>query len=119
MSTASTRGDTTTALAACAAHASILDEFPPSVWRGATACSDWSIDCEADSKTRGITDPLLTLGTPQHLEITGARAYVVVLATYTDNQHGKPVAETGSLLTVALQKVAAGWRITGWAWAKR
>ena len=26
--------------------------------------------------------------------------------------------EHRSILTVALQKVANGWRITGWAWAK-
>jgi hypothetical protein len=28
------------------------------------------------------------------------------------------VKETGSLLTVALRKAAAGWRIAGWAWSK-
>jgi hypothetical protein len=26
------------------------------------------------------------------------------------------VKENGSILTVALQKGAAGWRITAWAW---
>jgi hypothetical protein len=26
--------------------------------------------------------------------------------------------ETGSILTVVLQKSAVGWRITGWAWSK-
>ena len=33
------KGDTKTALAACAAQAAILDEFPPYAWLGATACS--------------------------------------------------------------------------------
>jgi hypothetical protein len=31
---------------------------------------------------------------------------------------GKPVKETGSMFTFALQKGAAGWRIAGWSWAK-
>jgi hypothetical protein len=41
----------------------------------------------------------------------------VVPANFNFKQNGKPVAEPGSTLTVALQKVAAGWRITGWAWS--
>jgi hypothetical protein len=28
------------------------------------------------------------------------------------------VKVTGSILKVALQKVAGGWRITGWSWTK-
>jgi hypothetical protein len=35
------KGDVKTVLAACAAQASIVDEFPPYAWQGATACSDW------------------------------------------------------------------------------
>jgi hypothetical protein len=31
---------------------------------------------------------------------------------------GKPVKEISSMFTFALQKGQAGWRITGWAWAK-
>jgi hypothetical protein len=43
---------------------------------------------------------------------------VIVPVTYTYKQNGKRVGESGSTLIVALQKVAAGWRITGWAWTK-
>ena len=112
------KGDTQTALAACASPSSIVDEFPPYEWQGATACADWANDFAADSKKNGITDSTVTLGTPRHVDITGDRAYVVVPATYTFKQHGKRVTESGSILTVALQKVAAGWRMTGWAWTK-
>ena len=28
------------------------------------------------------------------------------------------MTETGSIITIALQKSPAGWRITAWAWAK-
>ena len=112
------KGDTKTALAACAAQASIVDEFPPYAWQGATGCSDWSNDFDAFNKKNGITDPVAKLGKPTHIDVTGDRAYVVIPASYTYRQNGKRTTESGSIMTVALQKVAAGWRITGWAWAK-
>lgn len=112
------KGDTKTALAACAAPSSIVDEFPPYEWQGATACADWANDFGAYNTKSGITDPIATLGKPRHVDITGDRAYVVVPATYTYKQHGKRAKESHSTLTVALQKSEAGWRITGWAWTK-
>ena len=112
------KGDTKTALAACAAPSSIIDEFPPHQWQGATACADWANDFDAYNKKSGITHPIAKLGKPRHVDITGDRAYVVVPATYTYKQKGKPVTESGSILTVALQKLADGWRMTGWAWTK-
>jgi ketosteroid isomerase-like protein len=112
------KGDIKTALATCAAPSSIIDEFPPHEWQGATACADWANDFDAYNKKNGITDSIATLGKPRHVDVTGDRAYVVVPATYTYKQNGKPVTESGSTLTVALQKVAAGWRMTGWAWTK-
>ena len=113
------KGDTKTALAACAAQTSIVDDFPPHAWQGPTACSDWANDFDADAKKQGITDPIVTLGKPWRVDVTGDRAYAVVPAKYTYKQHAKPVTESGAVLTVALQKVAAGWRITGWAWSRR
>ena len=112
------KGDVKTALAACASPASIIDEFPPHEWQGATACADWANDFEAYNKKSGITDPIATIGKPRHIDITGDRAYVVAPATYTYKEKGKKLTESGSTLTVALQKGAAGWRMTGWAWSK-
>lgn len=112
------RGDTKTGLAACASPASVIDEFPPHEWQGPAACANWANAYAADAKKNGVTDGIVTLGTPWHVDVTGDRAYVVVPATYTYKQSGKPVAEHGSIFTVALRKTAAGWRITGWAWAR-
>ena len=39
-----------TALAACASPSSIIDEFPPHAWQGATACADWANDFETFNK---------------------------------------------------------------------
>jgi ketosteroid isomerase-like protein len=111
------KGDTKTALAACASPASIIDEFGRHEWVGPTACADWAHDYAADDARQGITDGIVTLGKPWHVDVNGAVAYVVVPATYTYKQHGKPVHETGSVWTLVLNKGASGWRIAAWAWA--
>lgn len=113
------KGDVKTALAACAEQASIIDEFPPHEWHGAGACATWAGDFDADAKKKGITDGKVTLGKPRHVDVAGDRAYVVVPADYAYRLKGKAIRETGSLLTVALQKGATGWRMTGWAWTRR
>lgn len=112
------KGDTKAAAAVCAEQTSIIDEFPPHEWHGAGGCAKWMADFDADAKKNGITDGSVKLATPKHVDVTGDRAYIVVPADYTYKQKGKPVKETGSLLTVALQKGAGGWRITGWSWTK-
>jgi len=32
---------------------------------------------------------------------------------------GKPVKETNSVITFAMQKVGDAWKIAGWSWSKR
>lgn len=112
------KGDTKSAAAACADQTFIIDEFPPYEWHGPGACLTWMNAYDADAVKNGITDGLVTLGTPRHADVTEDRAYVVVPANYTFKQQGRPVEEIGSILTVALQKEASGWRITGWTWSK-
>ena len=34
------------------------------------------------------------------------------------NVHGKQVTQSDSTFTIALRKLAEGWRITAWAWTK-
>jgi len=104
---------------ACANQSTIIDEFPPYLWQGATACADWSNDFDAFREKNGIVDPKITLGLGQHIDVMGDRAYVVVQAHLTFKQNGKRVSERDPLLTVSLQKVADTWRIAGWAWSKR
>jgi len=112
------KGDTKTATAASADETSIIDEFPPREWHGAGACSKWMAEYDADAKKNAITDAVVTLGKPRHVDITAARAYVVVPADYAYKKSGKPVKETGSIFTLVLQKGASGWRIAAWSWAK-
>ena len=111
------KGDTKTVLALCVDDMSILDDFPPHEWHGPGAFSKWFADYDADSKKKGITDGMVTIGKPRHVDVTGDRAYVVAPANYTYKQNGKPKKEAGED-TYTLQKGKDGWRITGWAWAK-
>ena len=112
------KGDVKSALAACAEQTSIVDELPPHEWHGPGACATWAKDFDADAKKSGVTDGKVTLGKPRHVDIAGDRAYVVVPTTYAYKLNGKPMKETGSMLTIALQKGASGWLMTGWAWTK-
>jgi ketosteroid isomerase-like protein len=112
-------GDTKTAIAACGEQTDIIDEFPPYEWHGTGACATWFGDYDVDAGKNGITDGHATLGKPRHVDVSGDRAYVVAPADYNYKKHGKPVRESGSTLTVALQKGATGWHIIGWTWAKR
>jgi ketosteroid isomerase-like protein len=111
------KGDVKSALATCASPASIVDEFPPYAWQGPTACADWASDFEANSKKNEITDEVVKLAKPKHVDVTADRAYVVVPASYTYKQKGKKVSQVGSTMVLALRKSATGWLITGWAWA--
>jgi hypothetical protein len=112
------KGDTKSAAAVCAEQTSIIDEFPPHEWHGKGACAKWMADYDKDAKLNAITDGVVTLGTPRHVDVNGTTAYVVIPSDYAFRKKGIPVKETGSMFTFALQKGAAGWRITGWSWAK-
>lgn len=113
------KGDISLALAACADQAFIIDEFPPYQWSGAGACSSWAQAFDADAKKNGITEPVVTLGKPRHVEVVGDDAYVIAPASYAWKQNGKPMKETNSTLTAVLHKTAAGWRITSWTWSQQ
>jgi hypothetical protein len=112
------KGDTKSATAACADSLCIIDDFPPHAWQGAGAMSLWMTDFEANAKKNDITESIVKLGHPLHVNVTGDRAYVVVPADYTYKAHGKSAHQHGSLLTVALEHKKSGWLITGWSWSQ-
>jgi ketosteroid isomerase-like protein len=113
------KGDPKALTAACANLTAIIDDFPPHIWQGASACMDWANSWEAFAKKNGITDDVVILGRPLHVVVTGDRAYVVAEANFTYKQSGKRVTQRGSVWTLTLQKATDGWRIVGWAWADR
>ena len=112
------KGDAKAMAAVFAVPGSILDGMAPHVWQGPTATQDWYRDVLIEGEQHGASDYFVTLGEPLHNNITGNAAYVVVPATMTFKVRGKQVTQTGAIFTVALRKVAEGWRIAAWAWAK-
>lgn len=110
--------DVDTMAAIFADKGSILDGMPPHTWLGESATRDWYRDVMAESEHIGAADYFVTLGSPQHYDISGDRAYVVVPATMSFIRHGKAVTQTGASLTVALHDKPGGWRIIAWAWTK-
>ena len=110
------KGDMKTAVATCASPAAVIDEFPPHAWQGANACGDWAKDFASNAKAGGITEPVVKIVKVNSNTVTGDRAYAVTTSSYDWKEKGKPMKESASKFTFALQKTAAGWRITGWAW---
>jgi hypothetical protein len=97
---------------------SILDGMAPHVWQGPTASQDWYRDVLIEAKQHGASNYFVTLGEPLHNRTTGESAYVVIPATMAFKVHGQQVTQSGAIFTVALRKLAEGWRITAWAWTK-
>lgn len=112
------KGDAEAMAATFAVPGSILDGMPPHVWQGPTASQDWYRDVLIEGGQHGASDYFVTLGQPLHNNITGDNAYVVLPATMTFKVQGQQVTQTGAMFTVALRKLAEGWRIAAWAWAK-
>lgn len=111
-------GDAEAMAATFAIPASILDGMAPHLWQGPSASQDWYRDVLIEGKEHGASDYFVTIGEPLHNNATGDSAYVVVPATMTFKIRGQQVTQTGATFTVALRKLAEGWRITAWAWAK-
>ncbi len=107
--------------AAAATHAAgpdlaIIDEVPPHLWHGPQAFQAWSADLDSYSKEHGLTDQVVTLGTPVREEVNGDQAYVVVPVVYAFKERGVAMREAAQM-AFALRKGAGGWLIRGWAWA--
>ena len=60
----------------------------------------------------------VTLGTALHVTEAGGAAYVVMPATMSFKLGDRQVTQSGAIFTVALHKLAAGWRLASWAWSK-
>jgi len=110
------KGDMPAAAATHVAAPSIIDEFPPHHWEGATAFNDWLAAFGADSTARKVTDSKLAPHSAKRLTVEGDHAYVVMPTDYTFKQNGKSMAEYGTI-TYALDKTTAGWRIAAWSFS--
>lgn len=112
------RGDMKAWVAACDSPASIIDDFSPYKWQGTRACAEWASAYAVSVKKNGITNGVVTLGTPWHVLVDGEHAYVVYPATFTYKQHGKPMTDRATF-ALTLTNTRMGWLISEWSWSDR
>ena len=110
------KGDGKSIAESCAEQAFIVDDFPPHEWSGTGACTRWLTDFQIFAKQAAITDAVISVGKPGHVDVTADVAYVVAPVTLTYQAMGKP-AKLSGIITVVLRKGAASWRITALTWA--
>jgi hypothetical protein len=98
------KGGTQSSLALCADQAIIIDDFPPYEWSGSGSCAKWLGDFRAFTPQIQLTDLVVTLGKARHVYVTADRAYVVVPATVTCKEQGKPIHEMGATWKQAISR---------------
>jgi ketosteroid isomerase-like protein len=112
------KGNMSAFVALCDSPVVVIDTFDPYLMGGASGCTDWWNARVAYNKKAQLTDATGGIGMPWHVFVTGNNAYISAPFDYHYNQKGQTMRETGSSLTVTLQKEASGWRITSWAHTK-
>ena len=111
------KGDVALAKTTHVAAPMILDEpTAPYAWGGPTAFDDWIAALGKSEAATGKTDGQVAIGAVTRESVMGDHAYVIFPSTYTFQQKGKTMRETGSM-TFALVKQGAGWKISAWTWS--
>ncbi len=95
----------------------ILDEpTAPFSWSGPTAFDDWIAALGKSEADAGKTGGKVALGALTRASVMGDHAYIVAPSTYTFQQAGRTMRETGTM-TFALVKQSATWKIQAWTWS--
>lgn len=91
-------GDLAAAKATHVAAPSITDEFAaPFVWTGPTAFDDWTGTMGGAEAARGRSGGHVTFGPATRETVEGDRAYVFLPSSYTFQQGGRQMRETGTI----------------------
>jgi len=109
-------GDVARAKSVHVAAPMILDEpTAPFAWGGATAFDEWLAALGRSEAASGKTGGKVALGAATRTSVMGDHAYVVVPSTYSFQQGGRAMRETGTM-TFALVRQGADWKIQAWTW---
>jgi ketosteroid isomerase-like protein len=111
------KGDVALAKTTHVAAPMIVDEpIAPFAWGGLTAFDDWIAALGKSEAAEGKSGGVVAIGAVTRETVMGDHAYVIFPSTYTFQQKGKTMRETGSM-TFALVKQGAGWKISAWTWS--
>ncbi len=95
----------------------ILDEFAPYSWSGPTALMGWGSDFGKFAVSHGVLSGKVEIADPTVAEVDGDHAYVVSPSVITFKTKDGQIKNAGTF-TFALVKLADGWKIASWAYAR-
>jgi ketosteroid isomerase-like protein len=107
----SNAGDVDAAVAMCDPEITVIDEFPPFVWSGPTACSDWFRAVEPYYASVGHSGDTASITKVLGARADGDRAYVVMRMAHEWKEKGTARKQKDLRWTVVLKKHAGGWRV--------
>ena len=95
----------------------IVENFPPYLFRGASAAADWEQGFRKHATDDDYTELAVTFGPARDFGVTGDRAYFCLPTTWTGRTHGRPFEEHGAWAFI-VQKESRGWRILAYGWGE-
>jgi ketosteroid isomerase-like protein len=110
------RGDVPAAVSLFTEAPSITEDGPPFHWTGSGAGAAWIASMGANADARGVSTINMRLSPATRVEAAGDRAYAIVpgVLTYAFNDGHSERAD--GLLTFALQRIGADWKIETLTW---
>jgi hypothetical protein len=116
MMTGFNKGDIAMVKAQHVAAPTIIDNVAPYRWSGAGGFDAWLNDLGKAEAAEGKSDGVVWFGDPVDEAVSGGRAYVVTPCSYTYQQKGMTMRETG-MTSFVLVQVDGAWKVESWSWA--
>ncbi len=95
----------------------IVENFPPYLFRGETAAADWEAGFRKHASDDGYTELAVKFGPARDFSVSGDRAYFCLPTTWTGRTHGRPFEEHGAWAFV-VQRDGSGWHILAYGWGE-
>ena len=96
------------------ANVTIIENFAPYVFQGASAVQDWARGFRAHAANLAQLKP--SFGAAQDFSIDGERAYFSLPTTWTGISNGRKFSEDGGWAFV-LVRHGGEWRVQAYGWA--
>ena len=108
------RGDQAGALTHFTSDATITEDVAPYRWQGPDAGAGWMKAMWENSQKAGVTEVVMTVGAPTHVQVEGDRAYAVMPGALT--LKGKGPTLHANLQAGSAAKTIGAWRIGLMSW---